>query len=179
MSFRILFIGMQRGVERLNALLFKQYANMSFTRDNSLFTILQKHLRVGLTGSSAHALLLVWMEQRVEQIMDRLWQTSPSRAFAVHEQIIHLLALHVRRYLPEMHTHSCAPVPRVPKALSQYLVKMQLLNERTGLSSRQYAVITHWPWKGGCGQCALASNCHRKNISETNSFFSNMDLVII
>lgn len=172
MSFRVLFFGMQRGVAQQNALLSKQYASMFFIQDNSLFTILQSHLRVCLAGSFAHALLLVWMEQRMEEIMDSLWQTSPSQAFAVHEQIIQLLALNVRRYLPEMNTLSCAPVPRIPEAVSQHLVKMKLLDEQTGLSRRQYAVITHWPWKGGCRQCALASNCHRKNISGPSIFFS-------
>lgn len=144
---------------------------MSFSQDESLVTEIKRHFRLCLAGRFTQALLLIWMEHPMEKKMDSLWRASPSLALAMHEHIIGLMTFHLRLYLPEIEAHSCAPLAHVPEDMHSDLVRIHLLNARTGLCARRYAVITHWPWRGGCGHCALASTCHRTEYG-TNSHFA-------
>lgn len=103
--------------------------------------------------------VLVWLEQIVEDEVTRLWETAPSRAFSVNNLATAMLMAVLRDLVPEVAANGCAPVPSPSPALRKALATAGVAwRENSGLE-RQYAMVTPYPFKGGCRTCHLKNEC--------------------
>ncbi len=103
--------------------------------------------------------VLVWLEQLVEEEINRLWQSAPSRAFSVNSLAQAMLMAVIRDLVPEVALFGCAPVPRPSTRLRKALSDAGVPWTEEGSLSKQYAMITHFPFKGGCEICNLRLEC--------------------
>ena len=67
----------------------------------------------------------------------------------------------VHGVIPEIEDAGCAPAPKPTAALREALEAegIPYTNDKDPILSRRYAVVTHYPFKGGCEICVLQSNC--------------------
>lgn len=109
--------------------------------------------------------LIVWFEKELEGIVEVLWRTSPSQAFILHERMVQEIKFRIQCFLPEIHSHGCAPVPHPDSELNDALKDIGLHLYITGQVNRAYATITYLPWQGGCMFCFINKTCHRYTMS--------------
>ncbi|MDR2056233.1 MAG: hypothetical protein LBQ10_10265 [Desulfovibrio sp.] len=104
--------------------------------------------------------LAVWLPESVETQVDGYWAASPSEGWLVNTLAQFMCMSAVQELLPEVEVARCAPSPRPTRILRDALARLQLpYKENAAAPSRRYAVITHYPYRGGCGICQLQSNC--------------------
>ena len=103
--------------------------------------------------------LAVWLNEKVEEDVDRAWDQSPSDAYLYNAlaQVLCMSAVH--GILPEVQDAGCAPAPRVTDRLRAALSAEGLPYAPSGTPARRYAVVTHYPFKGGCEICSLQHAC--------------------
>lgn len=66
----------------------------------------------------------------------------------------------VQEVLPQVEDAGCAPAPRPTEALREALSGLGLeYCEDAPTLNRRFALVTHYPFKGGCEICHLQSNC--------------------
>lgn len=104
--------------------------------------------------------LLAWLEQDVEEQIDKLWEDAPSDAY-LYNSLAQLMCMGaVHQVLPEIEDAGCAPAPRPTDKLAAALHAEGLPYTGDGPSlSMRYAVVTHYPFKGACEICHLQANC--------------------
>lgn len=104
--------------------------------------------------------LLVVLGDSVENAVDAAWDKAPAEAFFLNALAQTLCMCAVHDVLPEVQEAGCAPSPRVSESLRQALETAGVPYQGQGPSlSRRFAVVTHYPFKGGCEICALKDNC--------------------
>jgi len=105
--------------------------------------------------------LAVWLNETVEEEVDKAWDQSPSEAYLYNAlaQVLCMSAVH--GILPEVQDAGCAPAPRASDTLRAALAAEGLPYTSSGTPARRYAVVTHYPFKGGCEICALQHACPR------------------
>ncbi len=116
-------------------------------------------LRVARITCGQEQYLLVWLEQLVEEEINRLWETSPSRAFSINSLAQAMLMATIRDLVPEVAHFGCAPVPKPSASLRKALDEAGVSWTDDGALSKQYAMLTHAPFKGGCEICNLRLEC--------------------
>lgn len=100
----------------------------------------------------------VWLPENVEQEIDQAWAESPSRGYFLNCLAQYLCMASIEALLPQTVAGGCAPAPRPDKHLRQGLVALGAADEE-GKISRRYAVVTYYPFAGGCEACALSDSC--------------------
>ena len=93
--------------------------------------------------------------------MDDKWEEAPSEAF-MYNALAQVMCMGiVHSLLPEVEEAGCAPAPHPTDALADALeaegVPYATVGE-PGLS-RRFAVVTHYPFRGGCEICMLQKEC--------------------
>lgn len=105
--------------------------------------------------------LLAWLEESVEDDVDDKWEERPSEAFLFNALAQVMCMGIVHNLLPEVEEAGCAPAPRPTDELADALedegVPYTVAGE-PGLA-RRFAVVTPYPFKGGCEICALMKDC--------------------
>ena len=105
--------------------------------------------------------LLVWLLESVEEDVDEKWEQAPSEAF-IFNALAQVLCMGVTHaLLPQVEDLGCAPVPRPTNMLGAALEAERvpyLVMGEPGLA-RRYAVVTHYPFRGGCEICMLQEQC--------------------
>lgn len=104
--------------------------------------------------------LLVGLSEKVEADVDKVWEDAPSDAFLynVLAQVMCMGVIH--DLLPEVEDAGCAPSPRPTDALMEALAAEGFPYKEKGPAlSRRYAVVTHYPFKGGCEICYMQKDC--------------------
>jgi len=103
--------------------------------------------------------LAVWLNAQVEEEVDKAWDQSPADAYLYNAlaQVLCMSAVH--GILPEIQDAGCAPAPRITDALREALAAEGLPYTPSGTPARRYAVVTHYPFKGGCEICTLQHAC--------------------
>ena len=105
--------------------------------------------------------LLVWLGEAVEDEVDDKWEETPSEAFLFNALAQVMCMGIVHSLLPQVEEAGCAPAPHPVDALADALeaegVPYATVGE-PGLS-RRFAVVTHYPFKGGCEICTLRKQC--------------------
>lgn len=104
--------------------------------------------------------LVVWLNESVEEDIDRAWEESPSDAFMIGALAQTLCMGVVHSLIPEVEEAGCAPAPKPTESLRAALEAEGVpYNTPVTALTRRYAVVTHFPFKGGCEICYLQSNC--------------------
>ena len=130
--------------------------------DMEAFMNMSRETRLG--GAVLERLVKLWGEwlpESVEQAVDEAWGKSPSDGFLINNLAQFLCMAAVQELLPEVEDGGCAPSPRPTSALREALVGLGLpyKSEESSLLSRRYAVVTHFPFRGGCEICHMQSHC--------------------
>lgn len=104
--------------------------------------------------------LAVWLNEKVEEAVDKSWADSPSQAYMDNALAQSLCMAAVNHVLPEVEDGGCAPAPRPTDKLRAALEGQGLPYKGDGPTlSRRFAVVTHYPFKGGCEICHLQDQC--------------------
>lgn len=104
--------------------------------------------------------LAVWLNEAVEEAVDNAWAESPSQAYIDNALAQSLCMTVVSHALPEVEDSGCAPAPRPTDKLRDALEAEGLPYKGDGLTlTRRFAVVTHYPFKGGCEICHLQGQC--------------------
>lgn len=118
-------------------------------------------LRACQITSGASSWLAVWLPEEVEAAVDEAWAQSPSEGFLINSLAQYLCMTGVQELLPQVEAGGCAPSPRPTPELRAALAE-QGLPYKSGDSSlleRRYAVLTYFPFRGGCEVCHLRPVC--------------------
>ena len=119
------------------------------------------HLTVKGIDTGKIKYLLVALVESVEQDVDKAWESSPSNAFLYNALAQTMCMAAVHAVIPEVQDAGCAPAPKPTATLREALEAegIPYSNDKDPILSRRYAVVTHYPFKGGCEICVLQSNC--------------------
>lgn len=117
-------------------------------------------LRVCEIHAGKIAYLAVWLPEDVEQEVDAAWEHSATDGFMVNNLAQFLCMTAVEELLPQVADGGCAPSPRPTDALRAALASQGLAyREHSTVLSLRYAVVTHYPFRGGCEICHLQAQC--------------------
>ena len=115
-------------------------------------------VRVINTGKTKY--LAVWLPEAVEEAIDNAWAASPSQAYMDNALAQSLCMAAVHGLMPEVEDSGCAPAPRPTDTLRAALTAEGMAYKGDGPAlARRYAVVSHYPFKGGCEICHLQSQC--------------------
>lgn len=104
--------------------------------------------------------LAVWLGPEVEEAVDKAWEESPSNAFMDNALAQSLCMGAVHEILPQIEDAGCAPAPRPTPALREAMASLGVpYQEGSPTLTRRFAVVTHYPFKGGCEICHLQDAC--------------------
>ena len=132
----------------------------AFDRFLSLWEDWKSKLNVYTVDTGKIKYLVTWLPEEVEISIDDAWADSPSKAYADNALAQTLCMSAVHSILPEVENAGCAPAPRPTDNLRTALNEIGLSYKEEGPSlSRRFAVVTHYPFKGGCEICHLQKNC--------------------
>lgn len=102
--------------------------------------------------------LCVWLPSAVEEEIDEAWREQPAKGFLMNSLAQYLCMGAVQELLPQTALSGCSPTPKPHPALRQGLIDLGAGNEDGTLKSR-YAVVSYYPFQGGCEVCGLSENC--------------------
>lgn len=119
----------------------------------------REQLRVRKIDVGKNSYVIVWLEQLVEDEITRLWESAPGRAFSLNNLAMAMLMAVIRDLAPEVAVAGCAPVPTPGPRLRKALKDVGIAWPEGGILSRQYAMITPYPFQGGCKICYLKNEC--------------------
>ena len=104
--------------------------------------------------------LAVWLPEEIETAVDEAWQTAPSLGYLLNALAQYLSMSAIQELIPQVAQGNCAPAPAPDLRFLQALDGAGLPCREDGTPrDRRYAVITHYPFKGGCEVCNLISRC--------------------
>ena len=114
--------------------------------------------------------LLIWLDSTVEKEVDAAWSASPSEGFRLNALAQAMCMAAVRELLPEIEDAGCAPAPKPTQALKQALAAEGVPYAGRGPAlERRYALLTPFPFKGGCEICCLRQECPKQQASNVSS----------
>ena len=111
--------------------------------------------------SGNESYLLAWLEEGVEEDVDDKWEQTPSEAFIFNALAQVMCMGIVHSLLPQVEEAGCAPAPKPTDLLADALESEGVpytVMGGPGLA-RRYAVVTHYPFRGGCEICMLQNQC--------------------
>lgn len=103
--------------------------------------------------------LLLFLDKAVEDEVEGIWQDSPTHGLALHNLAITMVMSAAQGLIPELQEGRCAPLPKPGQGLLTAFEKLGLTWNQEGTVNRQYAVLTLYPYGGGCDLCYLQPNC--------------------
>lgn len=109
--------------------------------------------------------LAVWLPESVEETVDTAWAQSPSQGYLMNCLAQYICMSAVQQKLPQTAASGCAPAPLPDSTLRDSLAELGLVNGEGSLV-RRYAVVTYFPFKGGCEVCAMSGTCPKAGGSE-------------
>jgi hypothetical protein len=114
-----------------------------------------RHIHAG--GGLLSAALGVEAERRV----DALWAVSPFSAYILDALAGFMCRELIRGRMPEVEKAGCMPLPEPSADVAAALeaAGMPCRNVGTTCPARRYALLTRYPYRGGCPVCALRGNC--------------------
>ncbi len=126
----------------------------------SLWGQWMEELRVAEVSTGKISYLVVWLPESVEQAVDAAWEKSPSEGWQDNNLAQFLCMAAVQQLLPQVEDAGCAPAPRPTQALREALAGLGLAYKADQPTlNRRFALVTHFPFKGGCEICHLQDNC--------------------
>lgn len=119
------------------------------------------HARARLIKTPEGGYLLAWLGEAVEEDVDDKWEERPSEAFLFNALAQVMCMGIVHALLPEVEEAGCAPAPRPTDELADALENEgvpYMTPGEPGLA-RRFAVVTPYPFRGGCEICCLMKDC--------------------
>lgn len=118
-------------------------------------------LRAYQITSGSASWLAVWLPEEVEGAVDETWAQSASEGFQCNVLAQYLCMSAVQELLPQVAAGGCAPSPKPVADLRAALGKLGLpyKDDDSSTLSRRYAVLTYFPFKGGCEVCHMRPMC--------------------
>lgn len=102
--------------------------------------------------------LAVWLPSVVEDAVDAAWHSSPSQGYLQNSLAVYMCMSAIQEVLPQAADGGCAPSPKPDAMLRKGLAANDLVDEE-GILKRKYAIVTYYPFKGGCEICSLQESC--------------------
>lgn len=122
------------------------------------------HLQVRRLDVGKQQYLLVELAEAVDNEVDAAWDKAPAQAFFLNALAQTMCMSAVHDVLPQIEDAGCAPAPRPTDELRAALVQAGVPYQAKGPGlSRRFAVLTPYPFKGGCEVCALKADCPKGN----------------
>lgn len=131
----------------------------------SLWDEWTKHLSCKEVVDNGKTYLALWLSEDVEKALKAAWEKSPSEGFRLNALAQTLCMCAVHELVPEVEEAGCAPYPPASLSLASAISETGLpahVGAGGGLAfGRMFAVVTRYPFSGGCEVCALLSSCPR------------------
>lgn len=112
--------------------------------------------------------VVLWLDTPVEQEVNDLWESSPSKAFTCNGLAQSMLMAAIQDMAPQIAVSGCAPVPTPNLDLREALSELGLEWTESNTLSKQYAMLTRVPYKGGCETCFLRGECPNAKLPGKN-----------
>lgn len=109
--------------------------------------------------------LAVWLPETIAEAIENTWHSLPSKGFMLNSLAQYLCMSAVGNLLPQVETLGCAPTPAPHASLRKGLQELELATDDGTLANR-FAVVTHYPFRGGCEVCNLSEDCPKHAAQE-------------
>lgn len=120
-------------------------------------------LNVRKITAGSRSWLALWLPESVEDAVDAAWKESPDLGFRLNSLALYLSMSALRELVPQVEAAGCAPSPEPDDIIERALERAGLpyRDKRSGQLGRRYAVLTHYPFRGGCEVCHMRESCHK------------------
>lgn len=108
--------------------------------------------------------LLIYLDEEAEAEIDGIWEDSPSHGLMFHALAITMVMSSAQGFIPELQDGQCAPLPRPGKGILGAFDDLGLTWNDEGSVNRKYAVLTPYPYSGGCEVCYMSETCPKSTL---------------
>lgn len=119
---------------------------------------LERNLEVVQISADTKKWLAIWLTEEMEIAIDNVWKDSPSQGYLLNALAQYCCMTAVQELLPQIVDGGCAPAPKKDDDLRRGLKELGIVTE-DGTLNRRYAIVSYYPFKGGCEICALSNEC--------------------
>lgn len=110
--------------------------------------------------------LAVWLPQEVEEAVDKAWAQSAGEGYLLNMLAQFICMTAVEALVPQAANGGCAPAPARSLEFREALAQEGLLEEGRDEIGRRYAVVTYYPFRGGCEICGMADMCPKSGAGD-------------
>lgn len=110
--------------------------------------------------------LLLYLDEQAENDIEGIWQDSPTGGLLFHALAITMVMSAAQGFVPELADGKCAPLPRPGEGVLGALEALGLTWNEEGTVNRKYAVLTPYPYTGGCEVCYLSATCPKSTVRQ-------------
>ena len=103
--------------------------------------------------------VLIYLDEDAESTIEGIWQDSPANGLLFHSLAITMVMSAAQGFVPELSDGKCAPLPRPGEGVLAAFEELGLSWNEEGTVNRKYAVLTPYPYTGGCEVCYLSDSC--------------------
>lgn len=107
--------------------------------------------------------LAVYLPEAVEKQIDNSWDESPGQGYLMHNLAQFMCMSCIQELLPQVAAGGCAPSPAMTPKFRDALRQAGLVEADKDTIGRRYAVLTYYPFRGGCEVCSLRKECPKGN----------------
>lgn len=128
----------------------------------------QDSLKAARIEHGGNSWLVIWLPEEIEKAIDEAWEKSPGEGFLINSLAQYMCMAAVQEMLPQAADGGCAPAPKPNKELGCALASLGLVDIAKGDTNllRRYAILTYYPFRGGCEICAMSENCPKAHGAE-------------
>ncbi len=110
--------------------------------------------------------LLIYLDEEVDDTIEGIWQDSPTHGLLFHALAITMVMSSAQGFVPELHDGQCAPLPRPGEGVLGAFEELGLTWNKEGTVNRKYAVLTPYPYSGGCEICYMSETCPKSTVKQ-------------
>lgn len=108
--------------------------------------------------------VLIYLDQDVDDAIEGIWQDSPTHGLLFHALAITIVMSSAQGFVPELQDGNCAPLPRPGEGVLGAFKELDLTWNDEGTINRKYAVLTPYPYTGGCEVCYMSDTCPKSTV---------------
>jgi len=108
--------------------------------------------------------LLIYLDEEAESNIEGIWQDSPTHGLLFHALAITMVMSSAQGFVPELQDGKCAPLPLPGDGVLGAFEELGLTWNQEGTINRKYAVLTPYPYTGGCEVCYLSESCPKSTV---------------
>jgi len=110
--------------------------------------------------------LLIYLNKDVDDAIEGIWQDSPTHGLLFHALAITMVMSTAQGFVPELGDGQCAPLPRPGEGVLGAFEELGLTWNNEGTVNRKYAVLTPYPYSGGCEICYMSETCPKSTVKQ-------------